>query len=205
MSTKNLNEISAKEIVPRLISSIVGLSVVVILLVVANIALAVFVFTKKVESFAVTESGRVVPLVALDKPYVNDQRVSGFTEECLRSSFAHDYENWRATMSSAKNCYTGEGAKAFESAMAPMLDDVRSKRFVMSSSLEPTVVARSYLLGGAVHWEVETPLTLYRRGTREQLSPIKFMVTSIVKRVALDENVRGISLHSINLKPISGS
>jgi len=36
--------------------------------------------------------------VTLDKPFVSDARVIGFTEECLRLSFAHDFENYRQTM-----------------------------------------------------------------------------------------------------------
>lgn len=201
MQTSDHNTISAKRAVPQLLKVITVLAVCLGLALVVIGALTVFVFKKKTESFAVTETGRVVPLVPLDKPYVSDSRVSGFSEECLRASFAHDYENFRATMNQAKNCYTGAGAETYETAMAPLLEDIKTKRVVMSSSLEPTVVVNSYLLSGTVFWETQTLMTLYRRGSKEQLQPSKFIVTSVVQRVALDENVRGISIRSINLKP----
>ncbi|WP_371436278.1 DotI/IcmL family type IV secretion protein [Polaromonas sp.] len=203
MQTSNLNDISAKQAVPKLLMIITVLGIAFLVQTIAMVSLTAFVWKKKTESFAVSETGRVVPLVPLDKPYVNDSRVSGFAEECLRSSFSHDYENYRLTMNAAKNCYTSAGAKAFEAAMDPMLDDIKNKRVVMSSSMEPTVVVKSYILSGAVHWETQTPMTLYRRGTREQLTPIRFLVTTVVERVPLDENVRGISVRSINLKPMS--
>lgn len=203
MQTSDLNSISSKAAVPRLLSVLTIMSVALGVSLIVIAALTVFVFKKKTESFAVTETGRVVPLVPLDKPYVNDSRVSGFAEECLRSSFAHDYENYRFTMGSAKNCYTAQGSKAFETAMDPMLEDIKVKRVVMSSSLEPTVVVKSYLLSGVVYWETQTPMTLYRRGTRDQLAPTRFLVTTVIERVPLDENVRGISVRSINLKPMS--
>lgn len=188
--------------VPRLLAIITGMSIALVCMTVTTVALSVFVFKKKTESFAVSESGRVVPLIPLDQPYVNDARVTGFAEECLRTSFAHDFENYRLTMNSAKNCYTTVGAHNFEAAMEPLLNDVKNKNVVLSSSLEPTVVVKSYRLSGVVHWETQTPMTLYRRGTREQLSPLKFLVTTLVQRVALDEHVRGISVRSINLKPM---
>ena len=203
MQSSALNTISAKTAVPRLLNIIVVMALALAFETVALSALSYFVFKKKTASFAVTETGRIVPLVPLDQPYVNDSRVSGFAEECLRASFAHDYENYRFTMGAAKNCYTSLGAKAFEAAMDPMLEDVKTKRVVMSSSMEPTVVVKSYRLSGVIYWETQTPMTLYRRGTRDQLAPAKFLVTTVIERVPLDESVRGISVRSINLKPMS--
>lgn len=197
----DINAISARILVPKLLRLNLILSIGLVVALVALSSLTVFVWKKKIESFAVTESGQVVPLVPLDKPYVNDSRVTGFTEECLRASFAHDFENYRGTMSAAKNCYTAEGARDFERAMSPMLEDIKSKNLVLSSSLETTVVTKIYKLAGVVHWETETPMTLYRRGTREQLTPLKYLVTTTLRRVPLDEGVRGISVRTINLTP----
>lgn len=201
--TSEMNNVSAKAAVPKLLTIIVGLSFALSFMSIATVALTVFVWKKKTESFAMSETGRVVPLIPLDKPYVNDSRVVGFADECLRSSFAHDYENYRLTMNQAKNCYTTEGAAAFEAAMEPLMADVKAKNLVLSSSMEPTVVVKTYKISGVVHWETQTPMMLYRRGTREQLAPIRFLVTSVVERVPLDEHVRGISVRSINLKPMA--
>lgn len=203
--TSDQNSISAKTAVPKLLQILVWQGIAILILGVAVVGLTVFVWKKKTESFAVSESGRVVPLIPLDKPYVNDSRVSGFAEECLRTSFAHDFENYRLTMSNAKNCYTADGSRDFEAAMEPLLDDLKTKHMVLSSSMEPTVVVKTYKLSGVVHWETQTPMRLYRRGTREQLTPLSFLVTTVIQRVALDEQVRGISVRSINLKPMAAN
>lgn len=205
MSTSDVNTISAKLMVPKLLGVIMVMGVALLCLTVTTVGLTVFVYKKKTASFAISESGRVVPMIPLDQPYVNDARVAGFSEECLRSSFAHDFENYRLTMNNAKNCYTTAGGRDFELAMEPLLADVKSKNVVLSSSMEPTVVVKTYKLSGVVHWETQTPMTMYRRGTREQLAPLRFLVTSIVQRVSLDEHVRGISVRSINLKPLSAN
>lgn len=201
--TSDVNTLTAKSAVPKLLQLLVLLSAALILSLIANVGLSVFVFKKKTEAFAVSESGRVVPLVPLDKPYVNDPRIVAFAEECLRGSFGHDYENYRMTMNTAKNCYTSEGARDFEAAMEPLLADLKTKNLVISSTLEPTAVERTYKLAGVVHWETVTPMVLYRRGTRDALTPLRFRVTTVIQRVALDEQVRGISVRSINLKPLS--
>lgn len=195
-------DISDKEIVPRLLRAVTLLAASSLVLIFVIAMLGYFLATKRVEPVAITEGGRVVELVSLDKPYVNDARVAGFAEECLRASFAHDFENFRATMNTAKNCYTSEGARVFEEAMDPQLKDLTARRLVMTPSLEVTIVERKYVINGVVHWVTKTPMTIHRRGTRENANPEKFLVTSVIRRVPNDENLRGIATDSINLRPM---
>lgn len=193
--------ISEKNLVPKLLSIVTALSVACIALLIAVSLMTYFLLQKKVQGYAIADNGRVIPLVSLDKPYVTDSRVTGFVEECLRRSFAHDFENFRITMSEAKSCYTPDGAYSFEVAMAPLIGDLRNKSLVMSASFEPTVVTRLYAVNGIVHWSSQTPMTLYRRGGRETLAPLRFVIESTTQRIPLDHDVRGIALRTINLKP----
>jgi hypothetical protein len=190
-----------KQQIPRYLSIIFALALSVLFLVVALSASTYFIFKKKTQGYAMTDAGVVIPLIPLDQPHLNDARVIGFVEECLRASFSHDFENFRLTMATAKACYTPGGAELFEAAMVPLLRDVQSRNLVLSASFEPTVITRIYKLDGVVHWESQTPMVLYRRGTRESLTPLKFRVESVVRRVPLDQHVRGISTRTINLKP----
>jgi intracellular multiplication protein IcmL len=196
------HEQSAKALVPKLLQALICLAVANVLLLVTVPLMAYFLAQKKVAAVAITDSGRVVELVTLDKPYVNDARVGAFAEECLRSSFAHDFENYRATMNSAKTCYTSDGARSFETSMSPHLQDISARNLVMTPTLEVTVIARRFMLGGVVHWVTQTPMTLHRRGSRERFNPQKFVVETEIRRVPLDEHPRGIAVSSISLKPI---
>ena len=188
--------------IPRLLNIITALVIAIICLLISASVFGYFAVTKKVQGYAVTDSGTLIPLIPLDKPFLNDSRVTGFVEECLRTSFAHDFENFRLTMGAAKTCYTPDGALMFESAMTPLLQDIRAKNLILASSLEPTVVVRTYMVNGVVHWQTQTPMVLYRRGTRESLNPLKFRVESVVQRVSLDQHPRGVSLRTINLRPL---
>jgi len=191
-----------KEMIPKLLSITTALAVGVVALLVTVAVLIFFLSGKKVQGYAVTDTGHIIPMVSLDKPYVSDSRVTGFLDECLRRSFSHDFENLRITMAEAKKCYTPIGAEGFEAAMGPLLKDIIDKRMVLSASLEPTVITRVFTMNGVVYWESQTPLVLYRRGSRENLVPLKFRVESLVQRIPLDQDVRGIALRTINLKPI---
>lgn len=200
--TGQQNTVAAKHLVPHLLKVVTWLVISNGLLLITVPVFIYFLATKRITAVAITETGRVVELVTLDKPYVNDSRVVGFADECLRLSFGHDFENYRQSMNVAKACYTSEGARVFEAAMESQLKDLIDRRLVMSPALEATVVERTYLRGGVVHWVTETPMTLHRRGNRDTSRPEKFLVRSEIRRVALDENVRGIAVSSLSLKPM---
>lgn len=200
--TSHLNEQSAKHLVPKLLRLVTTLAIANVVLLISVPMLVYFLATKKVTAVGITETGRIVELVTLDKPFVSDARVIGFAEECLRMSFAHDFENFRQTMNTAKSCYTSNGGRVFEDAMAPQLTEIKARSLVMSSSLDVTVIVSRYMEGGVVHWMTQTPMTLHRRGSRDASRPVKFLVKNVIKRVPLDENVRGISVSSMTLEPI---
>ena len=186
----------------RLLNIIVALAIALVALC-AALGMAIYQLSQqKVQGYAATDTGRVIALVPLDQPYVTDARVTGFVDECLRQSFAHDFENFRMTMSAAKTCYTPSGATEFEEAMVPLLRDLQQRSLVMSSTLDPPVVTRVFKINGIVHWGTQTQLSMFRRGGRETLVPVKFRIDAIVQRIPLDANVRGIALRSIVLTPI---
>lgn len=192
----------SKEIIPRLLSIIVALSISSLALLIALVGAGFALSKQKVQGYAATDTGRVIPLVSLDQPYVTDSRVTSFVEECLRKSFAHDFENYRLTMATAKDCYTPQGSEAYEAAMSPLITDIKQKSLVMSASLEPTVVSRVFKVNNVVYWATQTQLVLYRRSGRETLTPVRFRIESITQRIPLDHNVRGIALRSINMSPL---
>ena len=200
--TSHVNEQSSKVLVPKLLALVTMLSISNVVLLISVPLLVYFLGSKKVTAVGITETGRIVELVTLDKPFVSDARVIGFTEECLRMSFAHDFENFRQTMNAAKTCYTSNGARVFEDAMTPQLNQITARNLVMSSSLEVTVIVSRYMEGGVVHWMTQTPMTLHRRGSRDSSRPVRFLVKNVIKRVSLDENVRGISVSSMILEPL---
>ena len=191
-----------KETTAQLISIITALSIAAIAMLAVIGILTMFLTQKKVQAFATMDNGNIIPLVSLDKPYVSESRIDGFVQECLRKSFSHYFENFRSTVAAARDCYTPIGAEGYEAAMVSLLADMTLKKVVLSVSMEPTVVVRAYMLNGVAHWDTQTTLVLNRRGSRESLPVTKMETTVTVQRVPLDQDVRGVSIKTINAKVV---
>lgn len=158
--------------------------------------------TKRPPVVAMTDAGRIVPLVPLNKPYVTDSRVLAFAEECTRRAFAHDFVNYRATVASASQCFTSYGAQMYGNAMDQILKELIERRMVMSASVDAPVIVRGpYERQGRVAWRVQTKMQLFREGTKERITPQPFIVEMEVVRVELEESTRGISVGEFNVKP----
>lgn len=176
--------------------------------IVSTTALAVAVgalglaFMRKPVVVGVTDSGRVVPLVALDRPYVNDSRVVSFTAECITRAFSHDFVNYRATMADTSNCFTPDGNKEFQGAIAPLLEEAVKSRMVMSATMRPPTVMKASQVAGVYTWTLETELTLYREGTTSRMTPSKYKVSVLIERVGLDQDPRGLGVSQFVVKPL---
>src|SRR5690606_2113263 len=162
---------------------------------IANVCLAWYATSAKVEVIGVTETGAVINPVPLAQAFVTEPRVLSFVDECLRESFSHDFENYRRTMNSAMSCYTSLGGKEFNKAIDATLLEIRNKRLVASVTTEPpTLVRGPMLIGGRATWEVQAVITIFYQGARERYPSQTRMATVTVVRVPLEENPRGISI-----------
>lgn len=194
-------ELIRKEIVPKLVRSNMILTVAICILSVAVLAIGVVAAKKRPLTFGVTDAGRIIPLIPLAEPYVGDARVIGFSDECVRQAFSHDFKNFRMTVAGAKSCFTAAGARGFDAAIEPLIADIQDKRMVMSVSMEPAVIVKVAKPRGVHTWVVQSRMTLYREGTRERIVPSTFRVDLVVERVPLEESLRGIGISQINVQP----
>lgn len=173
--------------------------------VVSLIATGVAVYSAMSERVVVigaTDTGRFIPVVALDKPFVNEPRVQAYAEECLRRSFAHDFRNFRFTMTQATECYTLNAGILFSQAMQPLLQDLVERRLVMTSVVDqPPVVIKTSLIGGVYTWHLQSKVTLHRDGTRERVPPTSYNVRLMVSRATIEQSPRGILVSFISLEP----
>lgn len=159
--------------------------------------------SKRVVVIGATDTGRFIPAVSLDKPYVNEPRVQAYAEECLRVSFSHDFRNFRRTLGDAQNCYTNSASELYATAMGPLIADLEKRRMVMTPVIDrPPVVIRAFLNARGIYtWDVQARLTLTREGTRERVPPTSYDVSMRINRAGIEESVRGILVSNIELKP----
>lgn len=187
----------------QLVRAMTIMSIVACILGIASCVSTVKVAGQKVEGVAVGPNGVVFPVVTLDKPYVTDQRLTSFVEECLRKSLSHDYLHYRETMASALSCYTTDGASSYVEAMGPLVDTMKQTRRVMTVVVEkPPVVAKGpYLERGVVTWSVQAEVALGFEGTKDRIPPTRYSVRALVSRMELAENPRGVGISQLGLTP----
>jgi hypothetical protein len=158
---------------------------------------------KRVIVIGATDTGRFIPAVALDRPYLNEPRIQALAEECLRRSFAHDFRNYRQTMGEATSCYTPRAGGLFNKEMQPLLVDLVERRMVMTAVLDrPPVVVGSSLVAGVHTWTLQAQVTLSREGSRERVPPAPYNVKLLISRVPLEESLRGALISFIGLSPV---
>jgi hypothetical protein len=146
--------------------------------------------------------GQVIPLVRLNVAYLDDNRVAGFADETLRVSFAHDFENYPYTINALADRYTPDGFESFKQALAPFIQQMRSKRYVMSLSIDkPPIVVAHEEQGGVFTWTIQSQVFINRQGSQDRMPPTKYTAVMTITRIPLSENLRGVSTASVNLYP----
>lgn len=201
LGPEDLDQIRAA-IMPKVVRVMVAQAIAIVVMALGLILAFYSATTKRPEVLAVTEAGRIIPLVPLDKPYVSDARVVGFADECVRAAFGHDFLNFRTTMAGARQCFTTEGGRNFDEAISPLLKDIQERRMVMAVTLQPAIIVSSTVRSGRVKtWVVQTKMTLFREGTKDRVAPVTYIVDLVVERVPLEDSVRGISVSQINVRP----
>ncbi len=194
-----------KVIVPKLVRSNFFLCIAVVALTIGMIVMGVIAANKRPLTFGVSDTGRIVPLVPLDKPYLGDARIVSFADECVRQAFSHDFRNFKSTVTGAKSCFTSDGARGFDQAIEPLLGDIVNRRMVMSVSTDPPVVIKKTTVKGIHTWVVQTKMRLHRDGSTERVVPTTYVVDLVLERMPLEESVRGVGIAQINMRPGSAS
>jgi len=186
---------------PKLTRFMIVQSIVMLVSMAVAAAALALAFSRKPVVVGITDSGRVVPLVALDQPYVNDSRVVSFATECVSRAFSHDFVNYRASISDSSRCFTPDGNREFVTAINPHIEDLVKNRFVMSVTMRPAAVLKAEAVSGVYTWSLETEMTLYREGTATRMAPTKYRVNLLVERVGLDQDPRGLAVSRFFVKP----
>jgi intracellular multiplication protein IcmL len=190
-----------KEVLPKLVRISVLQSIAILVMALILMFMCYALSVQKPIVHAVTESGKIIPLTPLDKPYVGDSRIISFADECIRQAFSHDFKNFRLTLAGAKKCFTNSGASGFDVAIEPLIDDLEKRRMIMSATLEPAVIVKTATIGGVYTWVVQTRMTLFRDGTKERLAPAPYVVDLVIERVPLEDSVRGMGIAQLNVRP----
>lgn len=137
------------------------------------VAAAVFTINTKPEPryFATREDGSLLPLVAVNQPFLTDSQVTNFAVEAVTRSMTIDFANWRRDLSEASAYFTQpDGWAAYIATMegSGILDMIRNRRLVASTVANGAMIIASGVdQNGVYGWTLQIPLTVTYQSSNE--------------------------------------
>lgn len=153
--------------------------------------------------FRSTPDGRLVEMVALDRPYLTESQVLGFAAECIYKSYSLDFARWRRQMTEARECYTSDGYDGYQKAIEKSgnLDRMQQDRLVATPfGTGPAVIAAQGARSGVYSWTVQQPVSVIWEASGKKLEQ-KGIAEIVLVRVPTTERPSAIAVESINLRP----
>lgn len=167
--------------------AIIGLIIIVIVLVLSQPA---------PKYFAATDSGRIIPLVPLNEPNLQDKALLQWASEAVTSIYSYNFVNFRRVFENNKQYFTTEGWTSFLKALTDSqnLKAVQEKKLIVSAVLTGAPIVRSEgQLQGRYTWVVQMPVLVTYQSANEQSSQ-NFIVTLKIRRISTLDNVYGVGI-----------
>lgn len=169
---------------------------------VLSVAMGTYVLNKKESNvyFATSESGTIIPLVALSEPNTKDAAVANWLTNSLVDTFEFNYGNLKTKIGSAAlNYFTANGAKDLINKMedAGNFDVVVKKQLLVNmAALHTPLLLKKGVQDGIYKWQFQLPAKItYRNQSYEYSNQVVFTV--LVSRTSLLEHASGLGISSI--------
>lgn len=158
--------------------------------------------SSKMVAIATDSRGAVIPVVPLDKPYINEPRVVAFAEECVRRAFSHDFLHYGETMVSAQDCFTSDAAGKYAVSMQGYFKIMDDRRMNMAIVIRrPAQVVRVFMYEGVVNWDLQVEVEVSFEGRAERIPATKYRIDMTIRRIALEESARGVAIDRFSMGP----
>ncbi|MDD2748731.1 MAG: DotI/IcmL/TraM family protein [Acidithiobacillus sp.] len=149
--------------------------------------------------FATSEDGRIVPLIPLDRPYVNDHTVIAWAMQKIPDALSFSALNYRNDLQRSRAYFTENGYQGFLAGLEKHgeLKAIRDRNLMVSTI--PTgpgvVVWQGQLPDGIYAWKVQFPVKMIFRSS-SQISEHSYDTTVLIQRAVTLKNPAAISIQS---------
>lgn len=114
--------------------------------------------------FVAREDGGIIPIVAVDRPYLNDGAVTNFATEAIIQALTLNFSDWRQQLAVASDYFERpNGWNNFLAAVeqAQYLQTIRNRRLLTSVVVNgAAIVQRGLSAGGRYTWTLQVPITV---------------------------------------------
>lgn len=184
-----------------------SLSVILALGLVVSLGFNVFLGSKepKIQNFAIDTSGRLIPIVPVNEPLVNESFIREFTSRAIMEIFQLSFNHYIQIMNRNQQYFTIKGFENFEKLFNAGIKPIITEK-VMNSSATPTASPSIVKQGeymGTYLWQLEVPFILTFEGTKGKITK-NFVATVTVARVPQTLRGAGVAITGITLEERRG-
>lgn len=178
----------------KLLTTLIGVSFIAIGSVAANI-----IFMTKdpvIQNFAVSEEGRIIPLVPMSDPYLGQASILAFAQRAATEPWNMDYVKYVQQLAAVKPLFTNRGYQSFLDAMQKSgnIDSMKSGEMIFyATAAMPPIIVSEGIHEGHYIWKMEVPVKLTMEG-RKGKKTVDLLIRMIVTRVPLIENPKGVAV-----------
>lgn len=161
-----------------------------------NLALGWALVHKKPVYFAATADGRILPLVPLSRPAMEDRAVLSWGTDVAISAYSYDFVNWRKAISGLSSDFTKEGFSSFVGSLKASgnLKLVEDNRMVASAvPAEAGVIIAKGLLKGVYVWKIQIPILVTYQASKSSATQ-NLLVTLLVVRRPVLSHPKGLAI-----------
>jgi len=155
--------------------------------------------------FAVSQEGRIIPLVPLKEPNLSNAALLQWATQASVAAFSYNYVNYREAIQASRDNFTDKGWQTFASAFnaSNNLSAVIAKKLIVSAvPIGVPVIIEQGLKYGVYAWRVQIPLLVTYQSPSDLISD-KFRVDLLIVRQSTLQSVRGIAIAQFVM--VSGS
>lgn len=149
--------------------------------------------------FATTSDGRLIPMIPLSEPNLNDAAVLQWVATAVLSLYTYDFLNFRATFQNNEQYFTPDGWRAFLAGLASSrnLETVQQKKLtVQAVPAGAPIITHEGLLDGRYAWQVQIPI-LVTYVSLSQESYEHLMLIVLIQRTSTLDTKYGIGIAQI--------
>lgn len=146
--------------------------------------------------FATNSSGRIIPLIALNKPNLSKAAVLQWANTAAVAAFTYNFVNYREELQAASEFFTPAGWSAFIQSLnqSRSLVAVKAKNLVVSAvATGAPVILQEGVVSGRYTWRVQMPMiATYQSGS--QVAQQSLIITMLITRISTLNSPRGIGI-----------
>lgn len=160
------------------------------------LALTIAVSRPQDRFFATTSDGRLIRMVALNEPNMNDAALVSWSARAASDVMTFGFHDYQRRLQEASSYFTRRGWQSFTEALqrSRIMEGVtQAQRVVTAAPKSAPVIIQQGLVDGIYRWIVELPLVVtYQSGTAQQSDTIN--VQLVIVRVSTLDSPSGVGI-----------